>query len=89
MREYIVYRHGGVASVEGEAPADHDKRPVARLQAHDADDACRRATGQVALAAGQWLSAESADEVDAKVNELSLRAEALGEAEPPEGGGVP
>lgn len=88
MREYIVYRHGGVERVEGEAPADEDKRPVARLMADDAADACRRASGQVSLAPGQSLSAEPADEVDAKLNDISLREEALHEERHPGGSRV-
>jgi hypothetical protein len=83
MREYIVYRHGGIESVEGESPADVDKRPVARLLAEDPADACRRAAAGVTLAPGQRLSAEPADEVDAKVNEISLREEALHNEENP------
>ncbi len=81
MREYIVYRHGGEAITEGETPADQDKRPVARLFADDPEEACRMA--KEPLAEGQWLSAEPADAVDAKVNEIGFPQEALGEAENP------
>ena len=83
MPEYVVYRHGGAPSVEGETLADRDKRPVARLFANDPDEACRQAAQQVALAPGQWLSADLADEVDAKLNEVGLPQEALDELENP------
>lgn len=83
MQEYIVFRHQGAEAVEGESPADHDRRPVVRLFATDASDACSRASTQVALETGQWLTAELADEVDAKVNEIGLRQEAVAEMENP------
>jgi hypothetical protein len=77
MREYVVYRHGGEKVTEG----DRDERPVARLSADSPEEACRLASEQVSLGEGQWLSAEPADQVDAKVNEIGLRQEALGEPE--------
>ncbi len=77
MREYIVYRHGGEEVVEDESPIDRDRRPVVRLLAADPAEACRQASTQVSLATGQWLTAESADDVDAKVNEIGKRQEAV------------
>src|SRR4051794_40955085 len=85
MREYIVYRHGGDKATEGETMAGRDERPVARLFAGDPAEACRLASAQVSLSQGQWLSAEPADQVDAKVNEIGLRQEALNEVDNPEG----
>lgn len=79
MREFIVYRHGGETVTEGESATDRDRRPVARLFAEGPEEACRLA--KTSLTEGQWLSAEPADEVDAKVNEIGLRQEALGNPE--------
>ena len=58
MAEFIVYR------VEG--PDAADRRPVARVQAKTADDACRIAGQDVTLRPGQTLFAEPAAVEDAR-----------------------
>ena len=56
MAEFIVYRQGG-----GE-----DRRPVARVEAADADEACRIAARGTTLDPGQTLWAEPAAVEDAR-----------------------
>ncbi|HTU93958.1 MAG TPA: hypothetical protein VMF69_28015 [Gemmataceae bacterium] len=80
MKEYVVYRHGWNTENQSPEAGLPEKMPVARIEANDPEDACRRAMGQVTLQAKQYLSAEPADEVDARENNLNLKAEAL---EPP------
>jgi hypothetical protein len=77
MREYIVYRHGWNAKNQSPEAGLPEKMPVARVEAESPDDACRRALEGVTVCPGQHLSAESADEVDARENNLNLKAEAL------------
>jgi hypothetical protein len=60
---------------------------VLRVEADGPDEACRLAQRHVSLYERQWLSAEPADVVDARVNNLALKAEALGPAERPPGQG--
>jgi hypothetical protein len=55
VAEYIVYR-----------TEDGDRRPVARVTAKTADEACRLARKDVTLASGQALTAEPADMADAQ-----------------------
>ncbi len=77
MREFVVYRHGWNADNQSPQAGLPEKMPVARIEASDPDDACRRARTRVTLHDNQYLSAEPADEVDARENNLNLRAEAL------------
>ncbi|HZV07187.1 MAG TPA: hypothetical protein VE999_19045 [Gemmataceae bacterium] len=77
MKVYVVYRHGWNAANQNPQAGLPEKMPVARLDAHDPDDACRRARTQVTVHDNQYLSAEPADEVDAREHNLNLRAEAL------------
>ncbi len=72
MREFIVYRHGA-----SEAPGAPEKMAVARVQAGSAEEACRLASLSVAVTASQHLTAEPAEEVDAREANLNRRAEAL------------
>jgi hypothetical protein len=74
---YIVYRHGWNEANQSPERGLPEKMPVARLEADSPEDACRRAREQVTLQEGQSLSAEPADVVDAEVNNLDLKAEAL------------
>ena len=50
---------------------------VARIEAGSAEEACRLAAPRVTLHENQHLTAEPAEEVDARENNLNLRAEAL------------
>jgi len=77
MREYIVYRHGWNPANQDPDRGLPEKMPVVRLQADSPEDAIIRARGQVSVVDGQFLSAEPADAVDARVNNLGLKAEAL------------
>jgi hypothetical protein len=77
MREYIVYRHGLNEANQSPERGLPEKMPVLRVQADSPEEACRLARGQVTLFEGQTLSAEPADVVDAQVNNLDLKAEAL------------
>jgi hypothetical protein len=76
MREYVVYRHGWD---EVDQWRDHglpQKMAVARLLADSAEEACRLAYRNVALTAPQHLTAEPADEVDAREQALNRTARA-------------
>jgi hypothetical protein len=55
VAEYIVYR-----------TEDADRRPVARVEAATADEACRLARKDVTLTAVQTLTAEPAEVADAR-----------------------
>lgn len=77
MQEYIVYRHGWNPENQSPDAGLPEKMPVARLEATNPEDACCRARQQVTIYPNQCLSAEPADEVDARENNLNLRAEAL------------
>ena len=74
-REYIVYRHGHNEQTQGAGLPD--KMAVARISADSPEEACGLASRDVVVAAGQHLTAEPADVVDAKENDLSRRVEAL------------
>jgi len=75
VRWYIVYRHGRNPinqSPDNDLP---DKMAVARLRAQNAEAACQQAA-EVMLAGNQYLSAEPAEDVDAKESALNLTARA-------------
>jgi hypothetical protein len=77
MKWYIVYREGWNKANQ---PPEHglpQKMPVARVQANSPEEACRLAAPQVTLANNQRLTAEPADVVDAKENQLNLKTEAV------------
>lgn len=67
MKYYVVFRR---------AAGGPEKRPVARLAAEGPEDACRRAAPTVRLAAGEWLTAEPADELDRHEADLNCTARA-------------
>jgi hypothetical protein len=77
MPEFIIYRHD-------RGRPDADKRPVARVQASSAEDACRIAAGQVTLDANQHLSAEPAEPADTHEADLNRTSRALSRETLPE-----
>ncbi len=77
MKEYVVYRHGWNVENQNPDAGLPEKMAVARIEAANPEDACRRAAPRVTLHENQYLSAEPADEVDAREHNLNLRAEAL------------
>ena len=77
MQEYIVYRHGWNETNQSQKAGLPEKMPVARIEAQNPEDACQRSLGQVTVCSNQYLTAEPADEVDARENNLNLKAEAL------------
>jgi hypothetical protein len=79
MRQYVIYRHGYNQENQSPERGLPIKMPVLRIQADSPEEACRLAQPQVTLEAGQHLAAEPADEVDARENNLNLKAEALSE----------
>jgi hypothetical protein len=82
MRQSVVYRHGYNEADQRPEQGLPEKMPVLRLEADSAEDACRRAARQVTLAAGQHLSAEPADEADAREELLNRTARASGAGQP-------
>ena len=81
MKLYVVYRHGWDRANQDAERGLPVKMPVLRIEADSPEDACRRAAAQVTLQPDQRLSAEPADEADARENNLNLKAEALEPAE--------
>jgi hypothetical protein len=77
MRQYVVYRHGWNEANQNPAQGLPEKMCVARVEADSPEEACRLALRQVSLQGGQRLSAEPADEVDAREEALNLKGEAL------------
>jgi hypothetical protein len=77
MRDYVIYRHGWNEANQKAEDGLPEKVPVLRVQARSPEDAVRRAMKQASVAAGQRLIAEPAAGVDAKANNLDLKAEAL------------
>lgn len=77
MPEFVVYRHGWNEANQNPESGLPEKMAVARVQAGDADEACRLAAQRVTLEPNQRLSAEPAAEVDARENNLNLKADAL------------
>lgn len=82
MPEYVVYRHGSDAANQGREQGLPQKRPVARVEAGSPEEACRLAARDVTLAAGQHLSAEPAEQVDARVQNLDRPVESLSPGPP-------
>jgi len=77
MRQYVIYRHGWNEANQRRADGAPEKMPVLRLDADSPEDACRRAAQSVPVAAGQYLSAEPAEAVDAHEAELNRKAASL------------
>jgi hypothetical protein len=77
MPQYVVYRHGWDPTNQDPSRGLPEKMPVARVDAGSPEEACRLAARDVTLVEGQYLSAAPADEVDARVNDLGLKAEAI------------
>lgn len=71
VKQYVVYRHGWNEANQSAAHGLPQKMAVARIQAGSAEEACRLAAPQVTLAENQHLSAEPAEVVDAKEQELN------------------
>jgi hypothetical protein len=77
MQEYVIYRHGfdeANQKAEDGLPA---KMPVLRVQAKNPEEAVQLAAKHVSVGSGQRLTAELAAWLDAKENNLDLKAEAL------------
>jgi hypothetical protein len=77
MAQYVVYRHGWNDANQSRALGLPMKMAVARLEAASPEEACRLAQRTVTVLADQHLSAEPADTVDAREDNLNLRVEAL------------
>jgi hypothetical protein len=77
MKLYVVYRHGWDRANQDAERGLPWKMPVLRVAADGPEDACRLAAAQVTLRPDQRLTAEPADEVDARENNLNLKAEAV------------
>ena len=77
MALYVVYRHGHNEMNQSAAKGLPGKMAVARVEAADADEACRLARRDVSLAPSQRLTAEPADPVDAHEEDLNRTAEAI------------
>jgi hypothetical protein len=77
MKEFVVYRHGWNEDNQNPANGLPEKMAVARIGARNAEEACRMAAAQVTLYPNQHLTAEPAADVDARENNLNLKAEAL------------
>jgi hypothetical protein len=78
MSEYVVYRHGWDEANQNREQGAPEKMAVARVPAGSAEEACRLAARQVEVRAGQHLSAEPADQVDAKEAALNRTARGVG-----------
>lgn len=83
MTEFIVSRHGWNEVNQVRSHGLPEKMALARIQADSPDEACWLALEQVSLVAGQHLSAEPAEVVDARLNNVNLRIEALESQENP------
>ena len=77
MQGYVVYRHGWNENNQSQEAGLPEKMPVARIEAQSPEDACQRSLQEVTVYPNQYLTAEPADEVDARENNLNLRAESL------------
>lgn len=74
MKEYIVYRHGWNDVNQNPRHGLPKKQAVLRLQADSPEAACQLATPQVSLLGDQYLTAESAAEIDAKEEQRNSKA---------------
>jgi len=74
MQEYVVYRHGWNEANQDPRHGLPEKMAVARIEASSPEEACRLASRQVTLMAGQTLSAEPAVDVDAREELLNRKA---------------
>lgn len=77
MKWYVVYREGWN---QANQPPEHglpQKMAVARVQADSPEEACRQAAANVTLKNNQRLTAEPAEVVDAKENQMNLKTEAV------------
>ena len=74
MKEFVIYRHGRDDLNQSADRGLPEKMAVARVRAADPDAACRLARPDVTLYDGQSLSAEPADELDAKEANLNRPA---------------
>jgi len=74
MREYVVYRHGWNDVNQNPEHGLPQKMAVARLEADNPQEACAKARERILLLGPQYLSAEPADEVDARENDLNRTA---------------
>jgi len=72
MNEYVVFRHGWNAVNQDPARGLPEKMAVARVRADGPDEACRRASADVTLYGNQFLSAEPADELDAREANMNV-----------------
>ncbi len=77
MNRYIVYRHGWDKRNQTPDKGLPEKMAVARIEASSPEEACHIAESQVTLSAGQYLTAEDAEAIDARTSNLNLKAEAL------------
>jgi len=66
MKEYVVYRHGWNDENQPRSHGLSEMMAVARVQAENPEEACRLATRDTTVLPGQHLSAEPAEEVDAR-----------------------
>ncbi len=83
MSEYVIYRHGWNEANQSPSHGLPEKMAVARIEAGSPEEACRLALSQVSLLPGQHLSAEPAEEVDARLQNVNLKVEALERQENP------
>ena len=77
MKEYIIYRHGWNEANQDAASGLPEKMAVLRVWAETPEQACALAAQRLSLSPNQRLSAEAAEAVDAKEEDLNRRVEAL------------
>ena len=75
--QYIVYRLGWSDANQKPQQGLPEKMAVMRVEAANAEEACRLASTQVSISASQRLTAEPADSADTKEVNRNLRVEAL------------
>jgi hypothetical protein len=75
--QYIVYRLGWSGANQRPAQGLPERMAVMRVEAANAEEACRIAATEVSVSAGQRLVAEPADSADDKEANRNLRVEAL------------
>jgi len=76
MTEFVIYRHGSDDLNQSADQGLPEKMAVARVFAENADEACRKAAGQVTLAPHQSLTAEPAADADEVEREMNRTARA-------------